>query len=116
VIFKLTGALQHYDWGGREFIPGLLGMDNTAGKPCAEVWLGAHPSGPASIELEGQTIPLDRVIERDAERVLGPVVSRRFGRRLPYLLKVLDACKMLSIQAHPSKLQAQERFAQGNPN
>jgi mannose-6-phosphate isomerase len=116
VIFKLTGALQHYDWGGHEFIPRLLGMDNTAGKPCAELWLGAHPSSPANIELGGQGMPLDRAIERDPESVLGPVVAHRFGRRLPYLLKVLDACKMLSIQAHPSKLQAQERFAQGNPN
>jgi mannose-6-phosphate isomerase len=34
--------------------------------------------------------------------------------RLPCLFKVLDVAKMLSIQAHPTKKQAEEGFAREN--
>ena len=41
-------------------------------------------------------------------------MARKFHNQLPYLFKVLAAAKPLSIQAHPSKLQAQTGFEHEN--
>nr|MCU0320953.1 mannose-6-phosphate isomerase, class I [Chitinophagaceae bacterium] len=48
-IFKIKGVVQNYAWGGFDFIPQLLGFENDSKKPCAEYWLGAHPSAAAEI-------------------------------------------------------------------
>jgi mannose-6-phosphate isomerase len=114
VLMQLRGSVQHYQWGGYEFIPGLLNVQNEERKPFAELWIGTHPKSPASVEVSGKTASLEDVIRRAPEEILGPAVSSRFGGRLPYLLKVLDARKMLSIQAHPDKRQAEEGFAREN--
>ncbi|HEU4421289.1 MAG TPA: mannose-6-phosphate isomerase, class I, partial [Pilimelia sp.] len=45
------------------------------------------------------------------EQVLGPAVVRRFGPRLPYLLKVLAADAPLSLQAHPDADHARQAYA-----
>lgn len=97
-ICALRGAVQHYDWGGYHFIPALLGQPNPERRPCAELWLGAHPKAPAIALLASGEKPLN-------ELLAGP---------LPYLLKVLDARQMLSIQAHPTKRQAEQGFAREN--
>lgn len=119
----LQGAIQSYPWGGSRFIPELTGMDNSEGRPFAELWIGAHPRAPALARLPvpqagrpGEhagvmPVALDRLIAEAGEAVLGAAVSRGFGGKLPYLLKVLDARSMLSIQAHPSNAQAEAGFA-----
>ncbi|MCC6444506.1 MAG: mannose-6-phosphate isomerase, class I [Armatimonadetes bacterium] len=112
-VVELEGAVQHYEWGGFDFIPALLGHSNEKREPYAELWIGAHPKAPSLARVDGARIPLDRLIEGAAEEVLGRPAAR-FERRLPYLFKVLDARKMLSIQAHPSKAQAEEGFAREN--
>lgn len=114
VVVPLKGAVQHYDWGGFEYIPTLLGEDNTAGEPFAELWIGAHPGAPASAQLAGGSVTLDRLIAAAPRAILGADTAARFEQRLPYLFKVLDAHKMLSIQAHPTKRQAEEGFAREN--
>lgn len=113
VALPLNGVVQHYEWGGFHFIPALLGVENDTRKPYAELWIGAHPSAPASTEVEGISLTLDRLAAGAPEALLGPAAAR-FGARLPYLFKVLDARQMLSIQAHPTKAQAQEGFAREN--
>ena len=45
---------------------------------------------------------------------MGPAANAHFGGRLPYLFKILDVHKMLSIQAHPTLAQAKEGFAREN--
>ena len=79
-----------------------------SGRPEAEYWLGAHPSAPATLESSGR--PLDRAIAADPARLLGHEVTDRFGQ-LPFLLKILAARRALSIQAHPSAVQAAAGFA-----
>ncbi len=111
-LFKLSGAPQHYAWGGYEFIPRLLGIENKERRPFAELWLGAHPQAPSTALLNGNNAPLDELLDAHPE-LLGETVRRRFGR-LPFLLKVLDARDMLSIQVHPSKAQAEAGFAREN--
>ncbi|MCX7029876.1 MAG: mannose-6-phosphate isomerase, class I [Spirochaetes bacterium] len=113
-LLPLEGAVQHYDWGGREFIPGLLGRANPGGLPFAELWIGAHPGAPATVVIDGATVGLDALVASAPEAVLGEGDARRFGGRLPYLLKVLDARTMLSLQAHPSLAQARAGFAREN--
>lgn len=109
-VFKLQGRVQHYAWGGGEFIPRLLAVENPEHKPFAEYWMGAHVNGPSM--LEGATALNEYLKERPVER-LGPNTAERFGR-LPYLLKILDVKDMLSIQVHPSKEAAELEFAAEN--
>lgn len=97
---KIQGRVQPYQWGGREFIPALLGVANEEGLPQAEYWLGAHPSACASTLNE--QVPVDRFL------------AAHGAAPLQFLLKILDVHDMLSIQAHPNKAQAKEGFAREN--
>lgn len=106
---RLTGRLQHSDWGDLEAIAEFEGRE-PSGRPEAELWLGAHPSGPATL-ADGRT--LDKAIENDPTGTLGAETAERDGE-LPFLLKVLAAAKPLSIQAHPNAKQASEGFAKEN--
>jgi mannose-6-phosphate isomerase class I len=110
----LFGVIQHYAWGGHELIPGLLGVENSGNLPCAELWMSAHPRGAAQVEIDGTRMHLDRLIAADPWLTLGHGVALRFAGRLPYLFKVLDVRDMASIQAHPSRTQAEEGFAREN--
>ena len=113
-VLTLHGVVQHYDWGGHNFIPDLLGIENATRKPYAELWIGAHAKAPSMIETQSGQEPLDQFIAAAPEAVLGPAVCTHFDRRLPYLFKVLDVHKMLSIQAHPTLVQAKQGFAREN--
>ncbi len=101
---RLTGMVQNYAWGSTTALPRLLGQRPT-GEPQAELWLGAHPSTPSQY---GDT-PLDQAITEDPALV-GAAAARQFGSRLPFLLKVLAADQPLSLQAHPSREQAEDGF------
>jgi len=102
----LTGVRQPYAWGSATFIPALLGEEPTD-EPQAELWLGAHHSAPSTL---GER-PLTEVIAADPSAVVGSVVVQEFGEGLPFLLKVLAADKPLSLQAHPTRAQAEEGHA-----
>lgn len=109
-IFKLQGKVQHYTWGGADFIPALLHLPNTDKKPFAEYWMGAHDNVPSEVVLpNGSLQPLNAFVKQEAAGVLGKTVNDRFGR-LPYLFKVLDVKDMLSIQVHPTKKAAESAF------
>jgi len=113
-LLAIHCGVQHYDWGSFDVIPKLLGIQPTEGQPYAELWMGAHPDLPAQVVIQGQTIPLNRLIEGAAEALLGTEAAQRFHRQLPFLFKVLSARQPLSIQAHPSQPQAEEGFAREN--
>ena len=108
-VHKLTGTVQHYSWGGTSFLPSLLTIENPNHTPFAEYWLGVHPSGPSSIEVNKQPILLSEVITSDPKAALSEPVFTHFGG-LPYLFKVLDVKDMLSIQVHPTKEYAKVAF------
>jgi mannose-6-phosphate isomerase len=113
-VLTLHGIVQHYDWGGHNFIPGLLGVTNPEHKPFAELWIGAHAKAPSLAEVAGHQEPLDKLIAEAPGAILGQAANTRFAGRLPYLFKILDVHKMLSIQAHPTLAQAREGFAREN--
>lgn len=107
--FLLDGVLQHYEWGGYKYLTQLLGQVNTDQQPVAELWMGAHPKGPATISGTNKT--LEKAIEAGPVDMLGEAVAHRFGGKLPFLFKILDVREMLSIQVHPNKQAAEEGFA-----
>lgn len=117
----VTGQVQHYDWGTIAEIPRLLGVESD-GRPWAEYWLGAHPKAP-SLLADGRDVngadradggqPLDRWLAEHPDQ-LGQASREVFDDRLSFLLKILSAEQPLSIQAHPSRTQAQMGFAQEN--
>lgn len=108
--FLLYNNIQHYNWGSKNreaFIPQFLGIAPEKDIPYAELWMGAHSNAPSKIDLDGNLIPLNDLIHRFPDIILGKPVAARFDNKLPFLLKVLSAAEPLSIQAHPSKRQAE---------
>jgi mannose-6-phosphate isomerase len=107
-MWSLMNTVRHYPWGSRTVIPELLGEPSPADRPYAELWMGAHPDAPSVLS---NGTPLDKAIEEQPDVLLGTAVHRRFGTRLPFLMKVLAAEQPLSLQAHPTNEQAQAGFA-----
>ncbi|MCW6030267.1 mannose-6-phosphate isomerase [Pantoea sp. JK] len=110
---KLNNSLQNYAWGSKTALTELYGIENPQGLPMAELWMGAHPKSPSTVEVNGEARSLREVIDADKVATLGNAVAERFGE-LPFLFKVLCADQPLSIQVHPSKAAAEEGFAREN--
>jgi len=86
-IYKLNNQIKHYDWGSTKLIPDFLGLSDEQGKPCAELWMGTHPSAPSHVAESGESL-------------------KDVSGELPFLLKLIAVEKPLSIQVHPNKEQA----------
>ena len=112
-ILTLESAVQHYSWGSKTLIPQLLGVENPADEPWAELWMGAHPKAPSKVFLPEGEITLSEFIASNPDKILGKSAASRFGS-LPFLFKFLAAGEPLSIQAHPSRPKAAEGFAREN--
>ena len=108
-IFRIEGKVQHYDWGGKSFIPNLISEKNPSNITYAEYWLGAHTKAPSMVKVQKENISLDVFLNQNLRENLGLKVLNDFGK-LPYLFKVLDVHKMLSIQVHPTIEAAKKGF------
>jgi mannose-6-phosphate isomerase len=75
--------------------------------------MGTHPSNPSKDLETGRTL-LDLVEENEA--LLSADVAKKYGRKLPFLFKVLSINKALSIQAHPDKKLAEQLHAKDPKN
>jgi mannose-6-phosphate isomerase len=106
----LSNTVRPYAWGSTTAIPELLGTAPT-GEPQAELWMGAHPGAPSRVDRGQGPVPLDTVIDADPAAELGDAAVKRFGPRLPFLLKVLAAAAPLSVQVHPDLAQAKAGYA-----
>ena len=100
-IYRIEGKVQNYDWGGKSFIPNLISINQKTNVTYAEYWLGAHAKAPSMIKTNQENISLDVFLNQNLAENLGLKVLNDFGK-LPYLFKVLDVHKMLSIQVHPT--------------
>lgn len=107
----LYGPIRNYAWGSRSAIATLQGRPTPSPEPEAELWLGAHPGAPASVDRDGARVSLVELLSAEPGHWLGQQVVDRFGVRLPFLLKVLAADAPLSLQAHPDPEQAQAGHA-----
>ncbi|KAA6209849.1 mannose-6-phosphate isomerase, class I [Avibacterium paragallinarum] len=113
MLYPLNGQLQHYVWGGHQFLPEFLGIPAEQNQYYAEWWLGDHSSAPSIIEENGTSEPLNAFLAKNPT-ALGDASRTQFGDNLPYLLKILDVKLPLSIQLHPTKSQAEQGFAKEN--
>lgn len=105
-MLELIGVRQSYPWGTKDAIPSLIGQAPDA-KPWAEQWYGAHPLGDSPTP-DGATLSEHLAQQQDQ---LGKAALMTFGRRLPFLMKILSAASPLSLQAHPPRQQAREGHA-----
>ena len=80
----LDGVIRSYDWGSATVLADLRGVD-PGGEPEAELWFGAHPSGPSTFRADGRDVTVDE---------------------MPFLVKVLAVERPLSLQAHPDERAA----------
>lgn len=107
---RMSNPIRDYDWGS----PGLLARMQgrlPSGRAEAELWMGAHPASPSAlIGLDGTLQPLDLLLERHPQSLLGSDVLARHGARLPYLLKILAIARPLSLQVHPDPGRSHRKF------
>ncbi len=113
-IVKILPKTQNYAWGDKTFIPNLLGTP-ASDTPCAELWIGTHKGGEATVpSAEGAL--LGDFLRAHAQEFYGAAHIERFGLELPFLLKVLAIEKPLSIQLHPTRDQAAAGYAAELPS
>ncbi len=105
-ICLLENTILDYPWGSCSFIPEFISKTPPFEKPQAEMWMGSHKKAPSKVVSEGTKIPLDQLIGKYPEAILGAPIAKKFSGELPFLFKVLSASKPLSIQTHPNKNQA----------
>lgn len=79
----IASTLKEYDWGPIDGLARWFGA--TTGRPQAELWFGAHPSGPSAI------VGMDQHFAEVATPA-----------DVPVLVKLLAAAQPLSIQVHPT--------------
>lgn len=108
-FFKLNNIIQDYAWGSKTALNTLFDIQNPQNKPQAELWMGAHANGCSKIEVNGEIQLLSDFINQNKDDILGQSTNQAFGE-LPYLFKVLCAENALSVQVHPSKIQAETGF------
>ena len=112
-FLELHNQVKMYPWGSALWIPRLMGKDNPAALPWAELWMGVHPDAPSMVQYKNCETGLDKIIKKNPAYYLGKQAARTY-RGLPFLFKLLAAEKPLSIQAHPNLPQAREGFNREN--
>jgi len=113
---EIINPIAPYKWGGHtkeDGAPAYLRalrrlpapIDPTQGT--AEMWIGGYPDFPSTALIGGYDVPLQRAIEKSPEDILGLPVVRRYGDKMPILLKISEAEEQLSTQAHPNNYWAE---------
>lgn len=119
-VLPLKCSVQCYDWGKvgnasrvAQLAHNNLGIEIEANKPYAELWIGTHPKGPATLKESGALLS-DWLAEN--QWAMGDCCKTANQKQvnLPFLLKVLSVKSALSIQAHPDKALA-ERLHDSDP-
>lgn len=115
-MFKLYPGHQNYPWG-KPSSSSLIYTIQSSSNPAlstsllyAELWLGSHPSLPSNTEFN---VSLNELIKKDPIKFLGEKALEIFEDKtsgLPFLFKILNVGKALSIQAHPDKDLAKKLF------
>lgn len=116
--FVIKGHVQHYAWGkpaSRSLVATLSNMV-TCNKPCAELWIGSHPNGPAAIKNASNFAFLNELLNAQGDELLGPKLIERYGKTLPFLFKILSINESLSIQVHPDKASAKKLHLKDSHN
>lgn len=113
-IGLLKNIVKEYSWGSYTAIPKLLGKRPPYDKPQAELWMGGHPSGFSMIRTKSGWEGLSGLIKKYPDEILGKNCTKKYGRELPFLFKVIAASEPLSIQTHPNRSLAKKGFRREN--
>lgn len=99
-LLPIRAAVQQYAWGlpgSKSLAARLYALNKGVGiqstENYAELWVGTHPSGPATLPTH-------------ANKLLSDFLTENSRQPVPFLLKCLSVAKPLSIQAHPDKQRA----------
>lgn len=123
-MWSLKCAAQNYAWGkmGKDSLAAKyrksaddeLGVEAPfeidGSKPYAELWMGTHPSGPASVRTKEGEVALLEFLQKN-QHYIGSVPADYPANDLPFMFKILSIRTALSIQAHPDRPLAQKLHA-----
>jgi len=120
-MLRIVPKCQQYEWGKIGSDSLVAHLAKSAGgdgwvldenKPYAELWMGTHPSGPATVYSSSSSVPvLLSSWLKDHPETVGLVPAGYPADDLPFMFKVLSINTALSIQAHPDKTLAAELHA-----
>ncbi|KAL0264004.1 UNVERIFIED_CONTAM: hypothetical protein PYX00_011228 [Menopon gallinae] len=102
-LYYLNPAIKNYEWGSPDIIPQLCHLPKT-NQPIAELWMGDHPAGMATL-LKGET--LSSFLNSEPSQFIS---LKAHKDKLDFLFKVLAVQKPLSLQVHPKQEQAVRGF------
>ncbi|KAA6393295.1 MAG: mannose-6-phosphate isomerase [Streblomastix strix] len=108
-MYKLIPSIKNYAWGCigiKSLVARLTNQPIDDNKPYSELWIGTHQDGCAFVEGPKGKQNLREFLSENSEwhgRSSGVIDGQ-----LPFLLKVLSIAQPLSIQVHPTKLQASQ--------
>lgn len=121
-LLRLRGSINDMSWGkpGKSSLVAKLAGEGVGPDfspdpehTYAELWMGTHGSGPASIYAESVSrlpplssiVSLSSLIQAHPEHYLGSATLNKFpkSRDVPFLFKILSIAKALPLQAHPDK-------------
>lgn len=108
-MLLLHNSVQPYAWGTVDGMAAFVGSAPTGGHE-AELWVGTHPKAPSTVVDDPTGRSLAEVIASDPVRWLGRELASEGHTALPFLLKILAIGEPLSLQAHPSAVEARAGF------
>lgn len=108
MILKLQHKRVERLYKGGARIDQLVGKGSGENTLFSEDWIASDVAPGISLTDGGE--PLDQLLEREGERILGENSVRTCGKRMPILAKLLDSTQRLAIQVHPTVAFAREHF------
>ena len=119
-VIQLKCTCNNYPWGkkGKESLAARLCANGNPdfklddSKDYAEMWLGTYPELPSYSMETGEE--LQKILEKEKDKLIGKKVYEKFGADLPFLPKVLSIAKALPLQIHPDK-KLSEKLHKENP-
>lgn len=110
-----TNKIQYLIKGG-DLLKRFFGYEDE-GNLCSQVWIASTVTssvngneGLSQVEINGESRYLKEMIEEQPVRILGEKHVERWGSSAGVLIKMLNSCDRLLVQAHPDKEKARRYF------
>lgn len=105
---RFQPIFKDYLWGGNNLSRLFEGKEDPSLKIIAESWEIADLDADVSLVANGadKGCSLRQLLEKKGESLLGKQCFKKSGGRFPFLIKLIDAQKRLSLQVHPDDAYA----------
>lgn len=109
LIFRFRPIYKSTLWGGNRIAP--YKNEKIDLRNIGESWEISAVSGNETEVADGEDkgITLSSLCRKYGDRLLGSACVSRYGNIFPLLIKIIDACKDLSVQVHPDDRLAAKR-------